>query len=85
MYDTDVDQVDIEEEDHLNKSDDVIIDSYDDEDARIFSIANDYSSEDEDTVADEQKEGGIFLQLAQCELDSTVSRHQKDFCWLEKQ
>ena len=85
MYDTDVDQVDIEEEDHLNKSDDVIIDSYDDEDARIFSIANDYSSEDEDTVADEQKEGGIFLQLAQCELDSTVSRYQKDFCWLEKQ
>ena len=56
-YDADVDQVDIEEDDHLNNSDNAIIDSdNDDEDAGIFSIANDYLSEDDDTLADQQKE-----------------------------
>ena len=55
-YDADVDQVYIEEDGHLNISDDAIIESDDDDDAGIFSIANDYSSEDDDTIADEQKE-----------------------------
>ena len=55
-YDADVDQVDIEEEDHLNNSNDSIIESDDDDDAGIFSIANDYSSEDDDTLAGEHKE-----------------------------
>ena len=55
-YDADVDHVDIEEYDHLNNSDDAIIESDDDDDAGIFSIANDYSSEEDDVLADEQKE-----------------------------
>ena len=55
-YDADVDQVDIEEEDHLNNRDDAIIESGDDYDAGIFSIAKDYSSKDYDTLTDEQKE-----------------------------
>ena len=55
-YDADVDQVDIEEEDHLNNSDEAINESDDDADVGIFSIGNDYSSEDDDTLADEQKE-----------------------------
>ena len=54
--DVDVDQVDIEEEDHLNNSVIAIIESHDDDDAGIFSIANDCSSDDDDTLADEQKE-----------------------------
>ena len=39
-YDAD-DQVDIDKEDHLNNSDNSIIDLDDDDDAGIFSIAND--------------------------------------------
>ena len=42
-YDADIDQVDIEEEYHLNNSNDANIDSDDDDDADIFSIADDYS------------------------------------------
>ncbi|CAI5745402.1 unnamed protein product [Peronospora destructor] len=53
-YDADVDQVDIDEEDHLNNSDDAIIDSDDDDDAGIFSIVNDYASEEEDNLAEEE-------------------------------
>ena len=56
MYDADVDQVDAKEDDHLNNSDDAIIDSDDDDDAGIFSNTNGYSREDDDTLADEQKE-----------------------------
>ena len=56
MYDADVDQVDIEEEDHLNNSDDAIIESDHDDDAGIFSIDNDSSREADGTLADEQKE-----------------------------
>ena len=41
----DVDQVDIKEENPIN-SDDIIFDPDDDDDAGIFSIANDYTSED---------------------------------------
>ena len=55
-YDADVNLVDIEEKDHLNNSDDVIIEPDDNEYAGLFSIANDDSSEDDDTLADEQKE-----------------------------
>ena len=55
-YDADVDQVDIDEEDHLNNSGNAITDSDDDDDAGIFSIANDYPSEDDTILADEQKE-----------------------------
>ena len=51
-YNADVDQVDIDEDDHLNNSDDTTIKSDDDDDAGIISIANDYSSEDDDTLAD---------------------------------
>ena len=56
MYDADVDQVDIEGEDHLNNCDDAINESDDNDDAGVFLIANDYSSEDDDTLDDEQKE-----------------------------
>ena len=52
-YDADVDQVDIEKDGHLNISDDAIIELDDDEDAGIFIIANDYSNENDDTLADE--------------------------------
>ena len=52
--DADVDQVDINEEHHLSNSDNAIIDS--DDDAGIFSIANNYLSEDDTILADEQKE-----------------------------
>ena len=55
-YDADVDQVDIDEEDHLNNIDNAIFDLDDDDDAGIFSIVNDYSSEDDTILADEQKE-----------------------------
>ena len=55
-YDADVDQVDIEEEDHLNNRDDAIIELDDEDDDGNFSIANDYTNEDNDTLADEQKE-----------------------------
>ena len=52
-YNADVDQkVDIEDEDHLNNSDDAIIESDGNDDASIFSIANDYYNEDDDTLAD---------------------------------
>ena len=46
-YDADVDQVDIDEEQHLNNSGNAIIDSDDDDDAGIFSIVNDSSREEE--------------------------------------
>ena len=46
-YDADVDQVDI---------DDAIIVSDDDDNAGIYRIANDYSSEDDDPFADEEKD-----------------------------
>ena len=46
-----VDQVDIEEENLIN-SDDTIADPDEDDDACIFSIANDYTSEDENTLAE---------------------------------
>ena len=55
-YDADIDQVEEEEEVHLNKCDGVIITSDDDDDAGSFSIANDYSSKNDDTLANEQKE-----------------------------
>ena len=42
------------EEYHLSNSYDNINKSDDEDDAGIFSIANDYSSEDDDTLADEQ-------------------------------
>ena len=42
--------------DHLNNSDNAILDSDDDDDAGIFSIANDYPSEDDTILSDEQKE-----------------------------
>ena len=41
-YDADVDQFDIEEEGHPNNSDEAIMDSDDDDDAVINSIANDF-------------------------------------------
>ena len=55
-YDADVDQVDVKEEDHLNNSDGSMIESYNNDDAGIFSIANYYPSEDDNILADEQKE-----------------------------
>ena len=55
-YDADVDRVGIKEDDHLNNNEDAIIKSDDDENAGNFGIANDYFSEDDDTLADEQKE-----------------------------
>ena len=53
-YDAYIDQVDIVEEDYLNNSDDAMKMSNDN--AGIFSITNDYSSEGDDTLADKHKE-----------------------------
>ena len=50
-----VDQVDIEEENLIN-SDDTIADPDEDDDAGIFSIANDYASEDENTLDEEEND-----------------------------
>ena len=50
-YDADVDQVGTDEEDHLNNSGNAMIDSDDNDDAGIFSIVNDYSSEEKDNLA----------------------------------
>ena len=47
----DVDQIDIEADD-LSNSDDTIADPDEDDDAGIFSIANDHTSEDENTLAE---------------------------------
>ena len=47
----DVDQVDIEE-DNLSNSSDTIADPDEDDDAGIFIISNDYTSEDENTLAE---------------------------------
>ena len=55
-YDADVDQVDIKEDDHLNNSDEAIIESDDDDDAGIPSITNKYSSDNDELLADEHKE-----------------------------
>ena len=49
----DVDQIDIEADD-LNNSDGTIADPYENDDAGIFSIANDYTSDDENTLAEEE-------------------------------
>ena len=54
-YDSDVGQVDIDEENHINNSDNAIIDSDDDDDAGIFSIVHDCSSEEDDNLAEEEK------------------------------
>ena len=54
-FDADVDQVDIDEENHLNNSGSAIIDSDNDDDAGIFSIVNDCSSKEEDNLAEEEK------------------------------
>ena len=58
-----VDQVDIEEENLIN-SDDTIADPDEDDDAGIFSIANDYTSEDENTLAEE--EDGLLAVRTGC-------------------
>ena len=49
----DVDVIDIEA-DALSNSDDTIADLDEDDDAGICSIANDYTSEDENTLAEEE-------------------------------
>ena len=49
----DVDQINIEEDD-ISNSDDPIADPNEDADAGIFSIANDYISEDENTLTEEE-------------------------------
>ena len=54
-YDADVDNVDIDEEHHLNNSGNAITDSDDDDDAGIFSIVNDSSSEEDENLAEEEK------------------------------
>ena len=51
--DTNADIIDIDEEDLYSNSDDAITDSDEDDDAGIFSIVNDYTSEDDDTLAEE--------------------------------
>ena len=67
-YDAGVDKFDIEE-DHPNSNDDTNIESDDDEDAGISSIANDCSSEDEDTLDDDNKYERNFSHYTQGELD----------------
>ena len=52
--DADADSIDIEEY-KLSNSNGTIADS-DEDDAGIFTIVNDYSSEDDDTLADKQEE-----------------------------
>ena len=41
----------------------MFLESYDNGDAGIFGIANEYSSEDDDTLADEQKEELTFSEV----------------------
>ena len=55
-YDADVDNIDIDEEDINGDSNDAVSNSESDsdDDAGIFSIVNDYTSEDEDTLAEEE-------------------------------
>ena len=77
----DVDQVDIEE-DNLINSDDTTADTDEDDDAGIFSIANDYISEDENTVAD--KDDGL-LAIRTWRTATNQSDAAEDFCWHEKQ
>ena len=48
---TDIDLIDVEE-DNLINSDDTIAEPEKDDDAFIFSIANDYTSDDENTHAE---------------------------------
>ena len=50
----DLDLIDIDE-DSLNNSDDAIADPDEHDDAGIFSIANDYTREDENSLAEEEK------------------------------
>ena len=54
--DADVDKDSIGEEGRLNNSDYAISKSDDEDDAIILNIANDYSSENDDTLADEREE-----------------------------
>ena len=83
--DADIYQVDIEKDGHRNNSDDAIIESDDNDYAGIFNIANDYSSEDDDTLADDQKEERTLSAVCTRRTEQNMSRQQKDFCWLEKQ
>ena len=59
----DVDQVDIEE-DNLSNSDDTIVELDEVDDAGIFSIANDYTSEDENTLA--EKDDDLLAVHTRC-------------------
>ena len=79
-YDADVDQVNTDEDDHLNNHDDAIIES-DDDDAGIFRIAHDYSSEYDYALADEQKEEINLSADCTRQTEQTMSRQQQIFCW----
>ena len=78
----DVDQVDIEE-DNLINSDDTTADTDEDDDAGIFSIANDYTSEDENTLA--KKYDDLLVLHTRLTLQQTKLMRQKISCWHEKQ
>ena len=77
-YDVDVDQIDVEE-DHLHNNNEVISGSDDDDDAGIFSSANGYSSEDEDTLADEQKEERTLSTVRTRRTEQTKASSAEEF------
>ena len=53
--DTDVELIDIEDN-KLSNSDDTIADSDEDDNASIFSTSNEYASEDDDTLPEEERQ-----------------------------
>ena len=68
---TDIDLIDVEE-DNLINSDDTIADPDEDDDAVIFSIANGYASEDD------------LLAVRTKRTATNKVMQQKNFCWHEK-
>ena len=77
----DVDQV--IEEDNLISSDDTIAELDEEDDAGIFSIANDYSSEDENTLA--KKYDDLLVLHTRLTLQQTKGCSRKIHCWHKKQ
>ena len=67
---------------NLGNSDDTIADPDEDDKAGIFSIANAYTSEDENALA--EKEDDLLVVRARRPATNKVSQ-QKNFCWHEKQ
>ena len=77
-----VDQDDIEE-DNLINTDDTIADSDEDDDAGIFSIANDYTSENKNTLP--ENEDDLLLVCTKHPATNQSESAEFFYCWHEKQ